>query len=372
VFTNNRFLGVTCMFVVALFVAVALGGSGQSQEVRPYQPFPILTGKWMLDTGEIITISQEPGGKITGLFTPSVVCLNNSTRSILFTGKLKVDAQNVGTTTIEGDDFWACTRTPAMVTECGVQEVFRTKFRGTVSSSSITLESLRPHYDFEMVGGRRTNCRRNASKDEYGAPVTLTPLCRPSTPWFDRGSAPCQNLKTPEIIVDSLLASVRVCGSVVYSYRFTDSDQLTFQSFGTELAAHVKRQIGGIVCCDQFQQPAPRGGCDPRSDFDCDGLNNEVDTIPWPHNPAIPLPDMNIFSIPVGAQVAPFPEGLNSDDPGFLPMSSGCDCKWQLIQGVLNCGTGGQGHSYVATWKCPTSGRTMTTTKNAAASAPCP
>ena len=62
-FTHCRFLGAICMFVVALFVALAVGGSGQSQEVAPSQPFPILTGKWTLDTGEIITVSQEPGGR---------------------------------------------------------------------------------------------------------------------------------------------------------------------------------------------------------------------------------------------------------------------------------------------------------------------
>lgn len=92
------------------------------------------------------------------------------------------------------------------------------------------------------------------------------------------------------------------------------------------------------------------------------------------------LPDINNYIVPDPPAVASFPQGLDADDPNFLPGSTArasrnvgdCDCKWELIKGVLNCGTGGQQHSYVATWKCPTSGAEVITTKYASANTPCP
>ena len=173
----------TLLFVIVLTLALSNGTRlGRSQVVGPTQPAPILSGKWKLDTGELITVSQDSNGKVTALFTPSVACLKNSTRTILFSAPLKMTGSgDTATTTLESDQFWACTRTPEMVTECGVKELFMAKFRATVTPFSITGEVLRPHYDFEMVGGRRTNCRRNAAKDGW-APFSLTPLCRPLHP----------------------------------------------------------------------------------------------------------------------------------------------------------------------------------------------
>ena len=369
---TNRLRWVFVFVITAIFASGDGQGVGQ-QTVGPTAPAPTLTGKWKLDTGEIITITQDARRNVTAVFTPPVPCLSNSTRRILFTGELKFTGTgDMATATLEGDRFWACTRTPAMVTECGVKELFMTKFRAEVSPFGITGESLRPHYDFEMVNGRRTNCRRNSEKDEYGAPFSLTPLCRPSTDWFDKGTGTsCQDARSPEVVVDSLHATVRICGSIAFSHDFSETDSRPDQ-YGVVLQNHVLSQVGSKVCCDRFRQPVQSGQCDPRNDIDCDGRPNHMDIQTIPGGYTVPLPDINIYSIPPGAAVAPFPEGLNPDDPGFVPNSNGCDCKWQLIKGVLNCGTAGQGHSYVATWKCPTSGREVTTRKDATPNTPCP
>jgi hypothetical protein len=249
--------------------------------------------------------------------------------------------------------------------ECGLEKIFETKFRATVSPFSITGEFFREGYF--LPGGDFRKCRPDSKYDEW-APFSLTPLCRSDTPWFDRGAG-CQDARSPVVLSDYLQASVSICGSVVFQYRFTPTDQ--YQNYGVLLQSEVTRQLGSKVCCDKFRQTVPAGSCDPRFDIDCDGKPNSSDT-KIVSGSTIPVPDINIFSTAPGASVAPFPEGLNPDDPGFVPASTGCDCKWQLIKGVLNCGTGGQQHSYAATWKCPTSGAEVTTTKTATANTPCP
>jgi hypothetical protein len=218
-------------------------------------------------------------------------------------------------------------------------------------------------------------CRRNASQDGW-EPFSLTPLCRPATPWFDRDSG-CQDVRAPRVEVDHLSATIFICGTIVFKLPF-EAEFLSLRetTYGDVLRATVLRQIGSQVCCDKFRSAAQTGvPCDPRVDIDCDGIVNAADviidtTLVSPLE--VPFPNVNIYSSPPGASVTPFPEGLNPDDPGFVPASTGCDCKWQLIKGVLNCGTGGQSHSYVATWKCPTTGREVTTTKTATANTPCP
>ncbi len=330
-------------------------------------PTPNLTGKWKLDTGEIIDITQDNAGQVTAKFSPVVPCWDLQ-RTFLFKGQLKTTGSgDTATATIENGQFWACTRNEKMWKECGVQKLFETKLRNvTVSPFSITGQNLRPGYYLPESDFRK--CRPDSRYEEW-APFSLTPLCRPSTSWFDRGTS-CQNARSPEVLADYLHASVRICGSIVFQYSFSDSVPSP-QGYGHLLETEVRRQIGNTVCCDRFNQPVTVGQCNPRSDIDCDGRPNESD-IKIVANSTIPLPDINIYSTPPGASVAPFPEGLNPDDPGFVPNSSGCDCKWQLIKGVLTCGTGGQGHSYIATWKCPTTGREVTTTKNATANTPCP
>lgn len=363
----------TLLFVIVLTVALSNGMRLGRSQGGSMQPTPILTGKWKLDTGEVITISQDSSGKVTAAFTPSVRCLENSTRTTLFISPLKITGSGDTTSAkLESDEFWACTRTPAMVTECGVLELFKTKFRATVGPSSITGEVLRPHYDFEMVGGRRTNCRRVAAKDGW-ADFSLTRLCWPNTPWFDK-DAGCAEAQRPVITTSPGHVVLSICGSEVYRHSFDDQPYL--EEYAAALVQRVKQQIGSTVCCQSFRAALRSGQpCNPGSDVDCDGRPNQTDEIA-----DAPFPDINIFSSPPGASVAPFPAGLDPDDPNFMPGSTArasrdvgdCDCKWELIRGVLNCGTGGQQHSYVATWKCPTSGAEVITTKYATANTPCP
>jgi hypothetical protein len=355
----------TLLFVVVLILALSNGARpGRSQYGAPASSLPNLTGKWKLDTGETIDITQDLTGQVTAKFSPVARCWDLP-HTFLFKGQLR-RATSGGDVTIENGQFWACTRTEKMWKECGVQKLFETKFKATLSPFSITGENLRPGY--YLPGGEYRRCRPDKSYEGW-APFSLTPLCRPSSPWFDRGTN-CQDTRSPDVRADYLGASVWVCGSIVFQHRFPDGTSHT--NYGAALQNEVIRQIGSNVCCDRFRQRVGSGQCDPRMDFDCDGKPNDTDTIGWSQDPSIPMPDINIFSTPPGASVAPFPQGLNPDDPGFVPDSSGCDCKWQLIKGVLNCGTGGQGHSYVATWKCPTTGREVTTTKNATANTPCP
>lgn len=359
--------------VITLTVAVSHGTwIGRSQR-DPAQPAPILSGAWKLDTGETIKISQDSSGKVTAEFKPHVRCLESSTRTTLFTSPLKITGSGeTASAKLESDEFWACTRTPAMVTECGVLELFKTKFRATVEPSSISGEVLRPHYDFEMVGGRRTNCRRVAAKDGW-APFSLTRLCWPNMPWFDKDTG-CAEAQRPVITTSPGHVVLSICGSEIYRHSFDDQEYL--EEYATTLVNRVKQQIGSTVCCQKFRDALRSGQpCNPGSDVDCDGRPNQTDEIA-----DAPFPDINIFSSPPGASVAPFPAGLDPDDPNFLPGSTArasrdvgdCDCKWELIRGVLNCGTGGQQHSYVATWRCPTSGAEVITTKYASANTPCP
>lgn len=188
------------LLLALLFAVVVSIGTqiGPSQARLQQTPQINLAGRWKLDTGETITISQDPAGRVTARFTPPVRCLTNSTRTILFTGELKVEGSGESAVySLESDEFFACTRTPEMVTECGVQELFKTKFKATATESLISGENLRPHYNFEMVNGRRTNCRRDPTQDGW-APFSLTrePMPPPSPP-HTPGSPPTVT-PTPE------------------------------------------------------------------------------------------------------------------------------------------------------------------------------
>ncbi len=361
---------------IVLTVVITDGtGLGLSQ-VGPTAPAPNPTGKWKLDTGETIDITQSGSDEVTAKFSPQVRCWDLQ-RTGLFSGKLKTTGSGAtATVTIEDGRFWACTRNERMWKECGVPKIFETKMRNvTVSPFSITGEVLRPGY--YLPGGDFRRCRPDSEYEEW-VPFSLAPLCRPSTPWFDKGTN-CQRKLVPTITVDytSFSASVQICVHTVFRYSITGfiTAPANLEFYGKTLGDRVIQQVGGLVCCDEFENAVRTGRpCNPLLDVDCDGKPNQTDVAleDVGHNLYVPYPEINIFSTPPGASVPPFPEGLNPDDPGFVPNSNGCDCKWQLIKGVLNCGSAGQGHSYVATWKCPTTGREVTTTKNATPNTPCP
>jgi hypothetical protein len=367
-----------CAFLclIALTVAVSDGSLiGRSQVVGPTAPAPVLTGKWKLDTGETIDITQSAAGEVTAKFSPPVACWNLQ-RTFLLKAKIKTTGSGENATvTLEQGSFWACTRTEKMWRECGVQKLFETKVRNvTVSPFSITGEVLRPGY--YLPDGEFRRCRPDSTYESW-EPFSLTPLCRPVTPWFDK-SGNCANAQKPVMTSprpgDGTLS---ICGVPILQYTVSEPNAAKLNLYNSLLEADLLRQIGSTVCCQAFLNAVNTGQpCNPRFDLDCDGKPNYADIrieTPGPDGlPDIRFPEINIYSTPPGASVASFPAGLNPDDPGFVPNSSGCDCKWSLIKGELNCGTGGQGHSYVATWECPTTGRQVTTTKNAPATAPCP
>lgn len=364
------------LFLMILTIGVTETTNVGRSQVGGVQTDFNLTGIWKLDKQHLVTISQDRSGNVTANFTPPVRCLS-STWNQLFTAKLSINRSSGSPKyDLASNQFSACTRTRAMVTECGVKEVFTTEFKAIVSPYGlISGQVRRPHYDYDIVGGRRVNCQPRPEKDGW-SDFELELLCRPSTPWFDKGTN-CQDAQSPVITFSQDSGVLSICGSTVFRFGVPGYDSSVLQAYGTVLQTELTRQIGSKVCCQAFRDAVRTGQpCNPSVDVDCDGKRNQadilIDTPGIAGSPEIRFPDISIFSSPPGAAVAPFPAGLNPDDPGFVPNSTGCPCKWQLIKGVLNCGSAGQGHSYVATWKCPTTGREVTTTKNATPNTPCP
>lgn len=358
--------------VVFIVVVTDRAKPGLSQVVGPTAGPPVLTGKWKLDTGEIIDITQSASGQVTAKFVPPTRCWDLERKS-LFEGKVKTAGSGAtASVTIENGRFWACTRTERMWKECPtVSKLFETKLRNvTVSPYSITGEVLRPGY--YLPDGDFRRCRPDSQYEGWES-FSLTPLCRPATPWFDKDTN-CADAQRPVITTSPGHVVLSICGSEIYRHSFDHQPYL--EEYAAALVERVKQQVGSTVCCQSFREALRSGQpCNPGSDVDCDGRPNQTDEVA-----DAPFPDINIFTSPPGASIAPFPPGLDPDDPNFLPGSTAresrdvgdCDCKWELTKGVLNCGTGGQRHSYVATWKCPTTGAEVITTKYATANTPCP
>ena len=203
--------------------------------------------------------------------------------------------------------------------------------------------------------------------------------CPSPTKWFDN-SASCKEKRAPWVQVRGTSVAVSICGYEVFRGTIPNTtDKLLVEAYRQAIIGHVRSQIGSTVCCDQFRDAVRTGSpCDPSKDIDCDGVSNQTDTVT---TSSVVLPDINIFTRASGARIDTFPEGLDPDDPDFLPDRTArdskgvgeCPCKWELIKGELKCGGGGEGrHVYLATWRCPTSKAEVITTKYAAASQPCP
>ena len=144
------------------------------------------------------------------------------------------------------------------------------------------------------------------------------------------------------------------------------------KAYKAEFEDLVKKRVGSKVCCDKWREAVRTGvPCNPLIDMDCDGKPNTNDFyIP---RPGSIFPDINnLFATADGATVDPFPSGLNPDDRDFLPPPEKCDCKWELLKGTLTCSPDGKKpHEYRATWRCPSTGNTRPTRKEAPATAPC-
>jgi hypothetical protein len=194
--------------------------------------------------------------------------------------------------------------------------------------------------------------------------------CEKPTPWFG-GSSNCSEVQSPVVAVNAGAVTLTICGYPVFRWVPPDNDPLQLVAYKPALRDWVKTRVGSKICCDKLREAARTGvPCYPGVDVDCDGKPNQTDVDSADPN----YPDINnLFSKPEGAPVAPFPQGLDPDDPDFLPPQDKCDCKWELVTGSLNCSPDGkQRHFYQARWRCPSTGNERFTRKYAAATAPCP
>jgi len=195
-------------------------------------------------------------------------------------------------------------------------------------------------------------------------------------------------VQSPQVTQAQGMVTLSLCGYPIWSTKSVwgatgKPDIEGANEAKAALAERVRSQVGSRICCDNFREAVRTGvPCDPRADLDCDGKPNREDTA-YPQRYVSPrdndtysysgsLPDINIFSKADGAAIDPFPQGLNPDDPNFIPPADKCECKWALVKGTLTCSTDGkQSHVYQARWRCPASGNETFTRKEAPGTAPC-
>jgi len=199
--------------------------------------------------------------------------------------------------------------------------------------------------------------------------------CQKPTPWFDSSDG-CPDIQKPQVTVTASAVRVSFCGLQVFQAAVKDNSDM----YRLVLTGWVESRVGSKVCCSKLRDAIKTAKpCDPSADIDCDGILNQAD-VNTTEVPGYPVPQIDLFTRPPGAAIDKFPDGLNPDDPDFLPNrtardSAGvgeCACKWELIKGELKCSPDGkQQHVYVATWRCPVTKAEVVTTKYAPATAPC-
>lgn len=200
--------------------------------------------------------------------------------------------------------------------------------------------------------------------------------CEESTPWFNPQPG-CKDMREPRLyFYPSNTVSVEICGYTAFRYAHPNEAIILEQTpYRQTLLQFIKSRIGSNVCCEAFRDRlnySPGATCNPVQDMDCDGKPDETDTTSL--DPSMPnsLPDFNVFTRSTRGSVDPFPPGLGSNDPNFIPPADKCDCKWELIRGNLTCSPDGkQSHVYQARWRCPSNGNERFTRKEAPANAPC-
>ena len=241
------------------------------------------------------------------------------------------------------------------------------------------------------VGTRKAFCKQlrersnNASLDEClilkgaceseDAPTEGGSNCENPTPWTDR-SRPCSDVQTPKTEVKQSVISVSICGATVFRFKSDTTDRTFLDAQRAAINDLVLERVGNKVCCDRFRDRDAT--CDPRTDFDCDGKNNQTDVIAGRGGT---YPDFNMgYTRTAGAPIDPFPAGLDPNAPDFRPENTGrnskgvgeCPCKWELIKGDMNCARDPtQQHTYTATWRCPSTRAEVFTTKYFSGSTPC-
>lgn len=191
--------------------------------------------------------------------------------------------------------------------------------------------------------------------------------CPPSTPWF--GSSNCKSSpKDPLITVSGGTATLYVCGQpVFYHVQKELHDPLFAEAYRAALRDHVESRLQGRICCDAFEEAVKTGKpCNPKEDVDCDGILNRDDLVQDAKN----LPDINAFTRPEDASVDFYPSDYF--EARRLPETLECACKWQLVKGELRCSRDGkEQHSYVATWRCPSTKQEVVIVNYAPPTTPC-
>lgn len=120
------------------------------------QPDFNLDGLWLSDQGEKVNVIQTTSGTVFATFMGSVSCPNGGSRPKYIEGKL---TGNI----LEGT-MWRCTRDPDLVRKCGLDSVYQTRFKATVSSDSI---SGQWHFEWYARKDTEADCKwvRDSSRD---------------------------------------------------------------------------------------------------------------------------------------------------------------------------------------------------------------
>jgi len=120
------------------------------------QPDFNLDGLWLSDQGEKVNVIQTTSGTVFATFMGSASCPNGGSRPKYIEGKL---TGNI----LEGT-MWRCTRDPDLVRKCGLDSVYQTRFKATVSSDSI---SGQWHFEWYARKDTEADCKwvRDSSRD---------------------------------------------------------------------------------------------------------------------------------------------------------------------------------------------------------------
>ena len=196
--------------------------------------------------------------------------------------------------------------------------------------------------------------------------------CERDTPWFD-GRAPkkCKDRQAFQTSHDAEgWVFLKVCGQSVFAYKPKDKDVIV--PYKQALLDHVRGMVGPTVCCDSFNARGPGSSCNPSLDLDCDGTSNATDRT----GDGGAFPDISTFGVAPGVPITdtdPLPPWFQPSDKDFMPDPYLCEqCKWELVKGRRTCSPDGKkNHVYQATWRCPYTGNTKSTRKEAPATEPC-
>ncbi len=210
--------------------------------------------------------------------------------------------------------------------------------------------------------------------DDNSPPENET-KCENPTPWTDR-SRQCTDAQAPKTELRQRVISVSMCGATVFRFESDTEDALFLEAQRGAIHQWVMERVGSKVCCDRFRDRD--AGCDPRTDFDCDGKNNQTDVVV---TSGATYPDFGMgYVTGNGASIDPFPPGTDPNAPDFRPEGTArnskgvgeCACKWELVKGKMSCSLDRtQRHFYTATWRCPATKAEVTTIKYFPGTSPC-